>query len=58
MSIEERTFNDMDRSNTGFIDWWEFMIPMCVKKLKERRKVIIVFSVTKKNDGREIRGQS
>ncbi|KAL9950833.1 hypothetical protein ACROYT_G043397 [Oculina patagonica] len=47
VSIEERTFNDMDRSNTEFIDWWEFMIPMCVKKLKERKKRTLVALLTK-----------
>ena len=39
--IEERTFDDMDRNNNDLIDWWEFVIPMCVRKLSERRKVLI-----------------
>ena len=41
VSIEERTFADMDRNGTGLIDWWEFLIPMCVRKLKERKKVTL-----------------
>ena len=40
VSFEEQTFKDMDRKNNGVIDWWEFVIPMCVRKLKERKKVI------------------
>lgn len=40
--IEERTFDDMDRNNNDLIDWWEFVIPMCVRKLSERRKVLII----------------
>ena len=39
--MEERTFEDMDRNNNDLIDWWEFAIPMCVRKLSERRKVLI-----------------
>ena len=41
VTIEEDTFNEMDRNDTGVIDWWEFMIPMCVRKLTERKKVIV-----------------
>lgn len=40
--IEERIFDDMDRNNNDLIDWWEFVIPMCVRKLSERRKVLII----------------
>ena len=39
--IEEQNFNEMDRDDTGVIDWWEFMIAMCVKKLTEKKKVIV-----------------
>lgn len=41
VTVEEDTFNEMDRNDTGVIDWWEFMIPMCVRKLTERKKVIV-----------------
>ena len=41
MTIEERTFADMDRKGTGVIDWWEYLMPMCVRKLNERKKVRI-----------------
>ena len=37
--IEERIFADMDRSNSGQIDWWQYQIPMCVRKLTARKKV-------------------
>lgn len=41
VTLEEDTFTEMDRNDTGVIDWWEFMIPMCVRKLTERKKVIV-----------------
>lgn len=40
--IEEWIFDDMDRNNNDFIDWWEFVIFMCVRKLSEWRKVFII----------------
>ena len=40
VTIEERTFAEMDRDGTGVIDWWEFLIPMCVRKLTERKVII------------------
>jgi len=41
VTIEEQNFNEMDRDDSGAIDWWEFMIAMCVKKLTEKKKVIV-----------------
>ena len=41
VTIEEDTFKEMDRDDTGVIDWWEFMIPMCVAKLTQKKKVIV-----------------
>lgn len=41
VTIEEQNFNEMDRDDSGGIDWWEFMIAMCVKKLTEKKKVIV-----------------
>ena len=41
VTLEEDTFTEMDRNDTGVIDWWEFMIPMCDRKLTERKKVIV-----------------
>lgn len=41
VTIEEQNFKEMDRDDTGVIDWWEFMIAMCVKKLTEKKKVIV-----------------
>lgn len=37
--MEERTFADMDRNNSGQIDWWKYQIPMCIRKLSGRKKV-------------------
>lgn len=37
MEIEERTVADMDRKGTGIIDWWNFLIPMCARKLAENK---------------------
>jgi len=37
--MEERTFADMDRNNSGQINWWQYQIPMCVRKLTARKKV-------------------
>lgn len=45
--MEERTFEDMDRNNNDLIDWWEFVIPMCVRKLSERRKRTLPALLTK-----------
>ena len=41
VTLEEDTFIEMDRNGTGVIDWWEFMTPMCIRKLTERKKVIV-----------------
>lgn len=37
LEIEERTVADMDRKGTGLIDWWNFLIPMCARKLTENK---------------------
>ena len=37
MEIDQRTVADMDRKGTGIIDWWNFLIPMCARKLAENK---------------------
>ncbi|XP_015752718.1 PREDICTED: calmodulin-like isoform X2 [Acropora digitifera] len=43
MEIEERTVADMDRKGTGTIDWWNFLIPMCARKLAENKHIPITW---------------
>lgn len=46
VTLEEAIFADMNRNNTGLIDWWEYLIPMCVRKLSERKKVsVLILSI-------------
>ena len=49
VKLEERTFDDMDRSGTSLVDWWEYLIPMCVRKLSEKKRVSF-YSLNLKNE--------
>lgn len=43
--IEERIFVDMDRKEIGFIDWWNYLIFMCVRKLIERKVIYVIKNI-------------